>query len=320
MQKLPPVTFDHVDVTSFLKDIVSLKSAIANVRETYATIDQVNDLRSEVYKLKYASLVNIDDDNVNTRKRGNYLLDSGPSGFLHFSTTTDASIPPENKVCARSPLRSHSGANEESAVSLAPEVPLPAPLVTMEDATSSDEGDESPKRSTGIPIQTINSGLQQQQMSSTQINSDAGNEDNKSLAKIVIQAGKWQTSKDCDSEWIKVQRKKYGNKLEPVRGKASILPNDKIQAADQRTALFISNVHKETSDQDIADYIFSKTNERITLHKIKMKSEKSYQSYKAMVQKNKFEIYLNEKLWPDGITCRRFMPYKKQNERRNLNE
>ncbi|PZC73159.1 hypothetical protein B5X24_HaOG209951 [Helicoverpa armigera] len=46
LQKLPPVTFDHVDVTRLLKDIVLLQSEIRNIKETYATIDYVNELKT----------------------------------------------------------------------------------------------------------------------------------------------------------------------------------------------------------------------------------------------------------------------------------
>lgn len=66
LEKLPPVTVDHVDVTPFLKD----KSSIANIKETYAKIEQINDLRTKIHNLKYSLLVNIADDNANTLARG----------------------------------------------------------------------------------------------------------------------------------------------------------------------------------------------------------------------------------------------------------
>ncbi|KAJ2937418.1 hypothetical protein O0L34_g18604 [Tuta absoluta] len=45
LHKLPPVTFDHVDVTSLLRDIVLLQTAVQDIRRNYATIDQLEDVK-----------------------------------------------------------------------------------------------------------------------------------------------------------------------------------------------------------------------------------------------------------------------------------
>lgn len=49
LAKLPPVTFDHVDVTSLLKNIVALKASQAELRAKFEASEIViADLRSEV--------------------------------------------------------------------------------------------------------------------------------------------------------------------------------------------------------------------------------------------------------------------------------
>lgn len=51
-----------------------------------------------------------------------------------------------------------------------------------------------------------------------------------------------------------------------------------------------------------------------------MKSNKKYNAYKLFVSKCKIELFLNNELWPDGITFRRFIRFMygtKQDSNRN---
>ncbi|XP_026319234.1 uncharacterized protein LOC113229766 [Hyposmocoma kahamanoa] len=53
LHKLPPVTFDHVDVTRLLKDITSLKSSLAEVQSKLEASDNsISGLRAEVALLR----------------------------------------------------------------------------------------------------------------------------------------------------------------------------------------------------------------------------------------------------------------------------
>ncbi|KAG7295421.1 hypothetical protein JYU34_022492, partial [Plutella xylostella] len=79
--KLPPVCFDHVDVTKLLKDILILRQEIANIKCNYATNEQLENVRAKINTDKSSHLTN---SNVN-KKRGGYLLDSGPFGLPHIS-------------------------------------------------------------------------------------------------------------------------------------------------------------------------------------------------------------------------------------------
>lgn len=119
-----------------------------------------------------------------------------------------------------------------------------------------------------------------------------------------------QGNKNENSEW-NVVRYKSGKqyKLIGQRGCAFTLPDGKFKAAEIKIPLFISNVSKETSEQDIISYIKNKTNEDVTLKMIQMKSSKKYNAYKVFVSKNKIDIFLKDDLWPDGITFRRFVRF-----------
>lgn len=73
--------------------------------------------------------------------------------------------------------------------------------------------------------------------------------------------------------------------------------------------LFISNVHKDVSEMDIKYYIEGRTGEKVSLLKISMKHERDYCAYKVFVMKHKINTFLDDDLWPSGITFRRFVNF-----------
>ncbi|KAM3962012.1 uncharacterized protein ACR2FA_003906 [Aphomia sociella] len=81
IEKLPPITFDHLDVSKLLKDLVLVQEDIKKIKASYATIEQLDDVRKECFNVKNqsppfsAAKINI--------KRGAYR-DSGPIGLCHM--------------------------------------------------------------------------------------------------------------------------------------------------------------------------------------------------------------------------------------------
>lgn len=94
LQKLPPVLFDHVDVTRILKDLVRMQQEMDQIKELFAIKENLKDVKSDLESLKKASTVNkfrSTTSNVNV-KRGGFLLDShddycsGPEGLEYMDT------------------------------------------------------------------------------------------------------------------------------------------------------------------------------------------------------------------------------------------
>lgn len=136
-------------------------------------------------------------------------------------------------------------------------------------------------------------------------------------------------AKDCtqvpelpnnNNEWQIVQSKNAKRyKLIGQRGRASTAPDVRFKAADFKIPLFISNVSKETSEQDIISYIQDRTNEIVSLKLINMKSVRKYNAYKLFVTKSKLNLFLNDEFWPDGITFRRFVQFRYGNKQERDN-
>lgn len=73
LQKLPPVTFDHIDASKLLKDILLLQNDVAIIKETYATKDMLN-TQDHIM-------------NVNCKRgafMGSFDYESGPIGLPHI--------------------------------------------------------------------------------------------------------------------------------------------------------------------------------------------------------------------------------------------
>lgn len=47
LNKLPPITFDHLDVSKLLKDLILVQNEIKNIKSSYVTQDELQDLRTK---------------------------------------------------------------------------------------------------------------------------------------------------------------------------------------------------------------------------------------------------------------------------------
>uniref|UniRef100_A0A2H1VBQ0 SFRICE_027239 n=1 Tax=Spodoptera frugiperda TaxID=7108 RepID=A0A2H1VBQ0_SPOFR len=84
LERLPPVLFDHLDCTKLLKDLLKLQEEMKNIKSTYVSQSQFEQLRSELLQMKNDSLLP-NPENVNKR-RGAWVLDSGPEMNLAASS------------------------------------------------------------------------------------------------------------------------------------------------------------------------------------------------------------------------------------------
>ncbi|PZC84752.1 hypothetical protein B5X24_HaOG203742 [Helicoverpa armigera] len=91
LQKLPPITFDHVDVTNLLKNILTLQSDMKYVKENYATIKLVEDMcngsdnLNNPHNLEHSPIEN-SQSNIN-RQRGAYILEDSSYMEMYVSNS-----------------------------------------------------------------------------------------------------------------------------------------------------------------------------------------------------------------------------------------
>lgn len=314
LQKLPPVTFDHLDATRILKDLIVLKHEIDTIKETYTHVDQFSRLQNEVINLQQTSVVNhFERDNFVNRKRGdkNCLLDtsefnceSGPSGIIHISHEP-VSANNHSNIIDNKEVEQHSQALHSQSLprSHAPTAPSGDDLSVAHSPARAPMLTERPTHDTSTSAVT-----------NTLVCVDATNNQ-------LIRAPQSQTAlstHNAEDDWQVVQRKRYRNRFIGKKGTCTEIC-DSFKAANITVPLFINNVHKETSENHIVSYIKSRTNVDITLQRIQPKQQKQYNSYKMYVPKEKLSLFMDCSLWPDGITFRRFVDFSRRDIDRSKN-
>ncbi|XP_047035436.1 uncharacterized protein LOC124641409 [Helicoverpa zea] len=136
LNKLPPVTFDHVDVTSLLKDIVFLKASLADVQKKLdASQITVADLRSELNELRKSVTVTgspVGASNVNMQRGA--CLDVSGASFASAVLSPSPLSPPNAESAQCAPRAPRCPAPVPAAPPLAAARPLDQLLVSAASA------------------------------------------------------------------------------------------------------------------------------------------------------------------------------------------
>lgn len=358
LEKLPPISFDHIDVTALLKKIVLLEKSVKDIQLKY--VKKV-DLTEEVYKElagTYPSLNKVTKNiNMNRGARYELLHDSGPMALTScndLSLVYDANEPDVFGNTQRvvhnhtsTPILSEAGGypNEkvpplqqmgpshfeslprsttgevftcggdqqpfslaqagESHIAVAPK--LCAETSTRVEAHTAVSNKTFSAKPTCAPLLTV------PVSSDCVLNGNLNKNDaliiqRKSFAEIARKEGTWKSTPK-DEHWTEVQRRRLRNKFIGNKGKANVDSDEKFKAADIQ--FYIYNVNKEATDKDIANYVMKKTNVLIIPVKMKMKYEKEYVAYKFFIPKHKLPVFMNADLWPDGVSFRQYVTYRK---------
>ncbi|XP_053602294.1 uncharacterized protein LOC128670559 [Plodia interpunctella] len=309
LNKLPPISFDHLDCSKLLKDMMKIRADVEIIKSTYATIDSIQALETEINLIKTNSLPPTLALKVNT-KRGAWL-DSGPMGlsnddFNNLSNDNHA-INENNSLEAESFLRYRSLRVDEDNI----QRDLNERQRSIERAQTS----EVAARGAGGSPSTA-SDEASAQTGSAQVTSDShsGTSNDKAARKQGERSSMQQTtSTRNESEndgWQEITYRKKQKKYRYV-GKSGIARDSEctFRAADVKLPMFITNVHMSTREKDIVDYIFKKTKETVYLEKINMKVERGHKAYKFFISEANLPMYMDEAMWPAGVIFRRFVSF-----------
>lgn len=364
LQRLPPVTFDHVDCTRLLKDVIILQKEIDTIRREYATKMECDSLKKEFIQWKESSLLNNYDNGAqfeNKNRRGSYTnrvsfvldsQDSGPLGMLHLSnkeTDVDESI--KSKPLKSNELQEQSNMPSPSAGIKTPvtcetqrSISVQYPNVSERQSnnkrdrfdTITEASNSATNAFSDSPVapECEGEGLREKRGSVPTTDTVANHVDapaqrssprpalvnaaecKQTYAGLVAAGGEWKLSAP-DSEWTVMQRNRLRNRFVGMTGKAVTHPRSSFKAADTKIPLFIDNVDKDASIADISQYIFENTQVRVDLQKIVAQRQRPYDSYKVLIPRHKFAVFMNKDLWPDGIIFRKFVDFKSRKTNSN---
>lgn len=320
LHRLPPITFDHVDASRLLKDILIIQNEIKNIKDNYVTESQLGELRIEVDNLQKIANENNIHTHVN-RKRGvrriinSCGLDSGPIGLSHIDVGTTP-LSTANKdtthfqnTCESETCHLSHSYQPETQNTISARTPPVACARDNEESTS--------------VIRTSEKKTEDMQHLKPTISVWSKS---KTMAEVLnSNEGQWK-KETVDPDWVLVQKRRFKNKFIGRKGKAQTLPESSFKVANLNVPLFINKVDKSTTEKDISDYVFEKTNINVSIKKINMIRQKRYDAYKIFVPHNKLSVFLNDDLWPEGIQFRRFVYFnrstydKRQNTEADVNK
>lgn len=314
LEKLPPITFDHVDVTKLLKDLVLLQSEIKEIKSNCVTKDQLEDVKTDILK-SLPSTSNADQSspncwrsmNVNMRRGGSQavtFMDSGPIGLSHLDMTIIGNSDTINKEL------SLKRKDDERSFHDYPQMSVEKNKARQQALTRESVGTVPSEHETSFLRKSTSDNLS---AISTPSNTASGQVKTKTLQGINAPTKLIHSESEPGTGWQVVQRRKTKLNYRYLSKTGSACENiGKFKAAETAVPIFITKVHKDTTEHDITEYIREKTQEVISLERIVMKQVKDHNAFKFFVSENKVNTFLNDSLWPQGILFRRFMHFKQR--------
>lgn len=346
LQKLPPILFDHVDVTKILKDLLLMQQDISRIKEQFATTEQLDILKCEIDLLKHTSPINTYECNVNTRRGagrmesfegaddplGSYLGDvrvSNQSHTLSSPETVYCEIE-DKKLTAEGICDSISQNTKRSPAIQTGDIPTTnkfqpyAEHDRSQNHVVSKGGDAGLKRATNAGMMNHPTQLTARPITGNSRHTDNALSEHASMnvhktMADVVKDGEWKREEPSDG-WTTVLRRRYRNRFAGSRGKAVVETNTNFKAAEIKVPIYIYNVAKDVTVCDINEYVTNKSNLNVTVEKMQMRLEKEYNSFKVFVPNDKIDIFMDADFWPMGVAYRRFVEFRNKTDLRANSE
>ncbi|CAH0402151.1 unnamed protein product [Chilo suppressalis] len=279
LHKLPPVTFDRVDVTRLLKDINFLKATLADVvNKLEDANNNIGELRAQVDLLSNNACASRSPEasNVNTRRGAQNAsvgsIESAPaSASPAAATASDASrlaaaarpsvTPETSRACTSTPQRAYAAAAASRPVDAVPNC----------ERRSKQQTEKSSK----LSIQRATPAASQKRISD-------------------------------EKGFIKVERKKRKPIRRNLCGAAPTGPNHLLRPAIPPTPLYVSRLHYSTKEEEIVEYLRIKTNFSLRVARLESRHNVNFNSFVVRVPTEHQATFMKEDFWPKGVVFRRF--------------
>ncbi|CAH0402160.1 unnamed protein product [Chilo suppressalis] len=262
LHKLPPVTFDHVDVTRLLKDINFLKASLADVvNKLEYSNNTIGELRAQValFSNAVSASRSAEASNVNTR-RGAQNASVGSIESMPTSAAVTARDFPRPTVAAcpsASPEKSRACTSTQQRAYAAAAASQPVDVQAKE-------------KSSNPCVQRVTPAASQNQI--------------------------------CDEEgFIKVERKKKKPARRNLCGVAPTGPNNLLRPAIPTTPLYVSRLHYSTKEEEIVEYLRIKTKFSLRVVRLESRHNVNFNSFVVRVPTEHLATFMKEDLWPKGV-------------------
>ncbi|XP_063531222.1 uncharacterized protein LOC134742173 [Cydia strobilella] len=310
LENLPPITVDHLDCTKLLKDLAKIQNDMALVKSSYATITQVEELRLDLNNMKFASIPQSPFSKVNAR-RGAWMYDSGPIGLSHCSNNSEKENSSTSQVSPTIPLNNN---NNISKRQLSPKKQSPLKNSQVKCSNNNEIATSNPLLSVEMSHPPLPESVEPcTQAVSECVDTHRAATDNSGYPRD-------HDNNSENGEWIikTYKRNKPNYRYAGKRGLAcDAESNVKFRAAERKIPIFISNVNKDCLESDIISYVKDKTQENIMLERLNIRKN-SHNAFKFFVSESKESLFLDAKIWPQGIVFKRFVHFRQGTTNRKL--
>lgn len=292
LDRLPPVTFDHIDVSRFLKDIAYLKNQLALMQTDSVSKSELltleSSLRSDISDVracvKQAAAKSKNDTQSSSSKNGSrngHIVAPSTCHVIDNNNTCDrAKIPLDDSECAQS----KTGCPVASAI-VADNVSKPATARNTYEFVSS--------RPTYRDI-TL-----------TQSSRDTRDMDNRSVVD--------------ETEFTTVTRHRRPRKPKNIRGTLKCT-NNRLEAAESVCAIYLSRCKKHITVDDVRAHINEIGENCLAIELLNQWKETTFNSFKIEINSSRISKFLSPESWPVGLVCRRYRERSSANRNSSYNK
>lgn len=300
LNKLPAVSFDHIDVTTFLKEMALLKKDVACIKAKPCADSQeetLSSVRSEIENVKKMLLelrearnecstsVHNDlflgsyRDDKNTRNKENENLTNSIAGYSEPKNSKRMDI---SNVTERRVRGERGGARPRPTPRPRPLPQAPAPI--------------QPVPST---LRSVDKTLSQQQLSA-----DNDTPYVASYRDILDTVPTVPRREKDDDGFVTVTRKRHAYRYRNERG--TLQNASKLQAAESFAYIYLSRTKKNIMEDDIKDYINGMKEECFGVELLNQTRETNFNSFKITVSVSKLNVFLQKDFWPENLVFRKY--------------
>lgn len=275
LNKLPPVTFDHVDVTRLLKDIVLLRTDVTDLRTKLVNSEEkITELRTQLEEL---------------RKSNNIAL---------LNTAESARNVNMQRGVTRCPTSTVSNVTRDTDAQV---IDCPVAMTSIPGSSVTQPAKIEPS-----PAPRRN----QQRKSYAQVSRQPNLQQPKPCSES---RQKDLTGMKADKDgFTLVEKKRRPKPSRNQRGTASIAAATTLRAVEPTIQIYISRLDKDTSDEDITRFVRERCQCRIeepfsmSLKRLESSRATNFKSYALQVPAKHKDTLLVPDFWPAGVVYRRY--------------
>lgn len=266
LNKLPPVTFDHIDVTRLLKDLAYMKNEIESIR-----IDTISKSEMSLFETKIRSDLKDLQSSFCTKKspKGKGRKSDCSAGAFTDDTSRHPGVPAQSGRAHTQAARTHASPSKQ----VSPPATAAEPLLPLE------------------PVRTPSyRDIAMTNMTTSQASQSQANSNRKSTH---------------NDSFILVERKKKRAKIKTnMIGTAQ--KSTMLQVIDELSAVYVSRLRKSITTDNIKEYIRDMGQDCKEVELLQQNRDTDFNSFKITILREKQDVFLGTEFWPSGVKYRLF--------------